>query len=166
MLAIGVSFFCSNAAALEFGRTGRSYTIEGNKWHDVQIKDESFFVTGSIPGSPKPEMKEGWINFESLYHNSYYSYQASLPSINYVVPKNEDELNRFYNYAALGGKFEKFHSDKKNVKYAVQANFMTKEGFHGRMRIYTTDKNIYILTVVGYDLSLADNFFDSFDIKK
>lgn len=161
-LFCALSFFPVHAASLGAGRAGKSYKEEGFKWQDVYIKGGAFKLTASIPGSPRNIFSNGELKVESTYKKTYY----------WLATNGADKQKPPKSYAAFvkkmktkDGTFTKVKSKKKKFRYALNYTY-SDEGQTGITRIYVTKNKIYLLGVLGNDLSHAEDFFNSFKLKK
>lgn len=150
------------AHALSMGRTGTAYQEGAITWQDIYMEGDHFKVNASIPGSPTVAFMNGALKIESYYQDAYYWTQTGS------ADKEDPEKTPEAFIKGMGeyeGEFQKVKCQKKGVKYALNYIYENQNKDKGITRIYVSKHKIYVLGVLG-DLSLADAFFDSFEIQK
>lgn len=150
------------AHAISMGKSGPAYQDGTVAWQDIYMEGDHFKISGSIPGSPTVSFMNGALKIESYYQDTYYWAQTSSADKENPEKTPEAFIKGMGEYE---GDFQKIERQIKGVKYALNYAYTNKNQVPGLTRIYVSKNKIYVLGVLG-DLSLADAFFDSFEIQK
>ncbi|MCE5316822.1 MAG: hypothetical protein LLG04_05605 [Parachlamydia sp.] len=149
------------AHALSMGRTGKAYQEGKVTWQDIYLEGNKFKISASIPGSPSTSFMNGACKIESDYQNTYYWVQTSSADDENPAKNAEAFVKQMGEYE---GEFKQFKTKLKFVSYALNYVYKDENQNPGITRIWVTKHKVYVLGVLGKDLSLADAFFDSFEI--
>ena len=150
-------------SAMSVGREGTPYMQDGIQWQPVYIKDDNGELNAALPGDPHSGFSDGWFWVASEYNGGIYDIKT--PGAKFTPPKTLEVLLAQAQYLLPAGTtINVLESIQPAVRFVLEC-LIQEDGEAPRiLRIYTTDKLLFVAAVQDEDLTLSEAFFKTINV--
>ena len=159
-----LSYGVTISGNMMMGKTGEPYVINGKTWQNARIQTDAFKITAALPGSPRSGMQNSLLSVQSDYEGTNYFVKTDATKDDKPPATAQTFIQEMSKNNP--GEFHAIACKKNHMRYAVEFIYKNENGEPGITRIYVTKRKMFLVGAMGNDLSLAEQFFDSFNIEK